>query len=213
MSSEDFEPLLFGCCGPVASGKSTICAQLCQYESETLISSVSTTTRDPRDLEKEGEHYFFVSEQEFLTRVSNADFIEHAQFGGQRYGTERRNIELAREKGRDLILDVDVQGVEQLKKLYPERLVTIFVFPPSFAELERRLRERGTEDESAREERLWIAKHEVTTLKGEGFSDYLLINDDLERSVSLARSIVKAERARYGRYPKEVLDKIFAEMT
>ena len=147
----------------------------------------------------EGEDYFFVSEEEFKKRVADDCFIEHVVFSSNHYGTEKRNIDLAIEKGCDLLLDIDVQGVEQLKQLYPKRLVCIFVFPPSFDALVERLRARGTESEEQIESRLEIARKEIAKLREPSFSDYLVINDQLEASTSEVKSIVIAERNRLSR--------------
>lgn len=156
-------------------------------------------------------HYFFLSEEEFVERIAKDAFIEHAEFGGKRYGTERRNIDLAESSAVDLILDIDVQGVTRLKQLFPSQVVTIFVFPPSFAVLQERLRKRGTETQERRDERLRLAQEELHVLRGEGFSDYLLINDDLDTAIANAKAIVLAERQRLSRYSDANLRALFGE--
>lgn len=201
------EPILFVFCGPTASGKSTICQRLLQGDGN-LLSSISTTTRKPRENEVEGVHYFFVDEEEFADRVDAGCFLEHAKYGGNCYGTELRNIELAKAQGKDLVLDIEVQGVEQLKELHPNQLVTTFIFPPSFSVLVDRLRERRTEDEASIQRRLLIARVELARLTSPGFSDYLLINDDLDTSVLQAQAIVQAERMRFSRLDPNFVTKL-----
>ena len=97
-----------------------------------MLLSISTTTRAPRAGEVDGRDYYFVSGAEFQQRLAAGRFIEHADFGGERYGTELTNIERAQKESKDLLLDIEVQGVRQLKQLFPGRVVTTFVFPPSF---------------------------------------------------------------------------------
>ena len=187
------EPILFAFCGPSASGKSTILRELAGQE-PSLMLSISTTTRAPRGKETEGVDYYFVAEEEFEKRVANGLFLEHAAYGGCRYGTERRNIEDASRISADLLLDIDVQGAESLKKEFKNQLVVTFVFPPSFDELVKRLEARATEGPEAIKKRISIAEQEIEKLLSPGFSDYLLINDDLTESIHLARAIILAER-------------------
>ncbi len=189
------EPLLFCFCGPSGSGKSTICGQLVNMVS-ALALSVSTTTRTPRPSEIEGIHYFFVSREEFTARIGCGDFLEHAEYSGNRYGTEKRSVAQALESGKDLVLDIDVQGVRQLKELYGSRCIAIFVHPPSHAELVRRITSRGTENADVLERRLQVAQLEIAELKNPRFSDYLLIIDRLEVALQRALSIVVVERMR-----------------
>ncbi len=175
-----------------------------------LRQSLSTTSRSPRGPEKDGVDYYFVSEAEFVRRIDAGMFVEHAQFGGSRYGTEVRNIDLARAANADLLLAIDVQGADALKSQFPEMAVTICVFPPSFAVLEERLRNRGTESEERIAERMRIAEGELAIMRKSGFSDYLLINGDFEQAVNSARAIIAAERQRFSRYYPAYLDELFA---
>lgn len=202
------QQILFCFCGPAASGKSTICRTLCRGELEGLMLSVSTTTRAPRGSEKEAQEYFFVSEEEFVKRVDSGQFIEHARFGSALYGTERRNIESAQAGGCDLLLDIDVQGVRQLKANFPGQVVVIFVFPPSLEELKERFRSRGTEGEARIAERLEIAKSEIAVLAQPDFSDFLLVNDSLSSAVERAKGIIVAERQRLSRIDQLSLSKL-----
>ena len=192
------EAILFCFCGPAASGKSTICRELLALDDQLRL-SVSTTTRAPRGKEVEGEDYFFVDEAEFKKRIAAGKFLEHAVFNEKHYGTETFNLELAKADGADLLLDIDVQGAESLKKLHPNRTIITFVFPPSFSVLEERFRARGTEDEAKIQARLKIAKNEIEKLRSPGFSDYYLENNDLREAVKSAQAIVRAERCRFSR--------------
>lgn len=201
------EQILFCFCGPSGSGKTSICRAVLD-KTQGIENSISTTTRSPRGAEKNEVDYYFVSEEEFLKKIEAGDFIEHASFSSKRYGTEKINIARSANNGNDLLLDIEVQGVSQLKNLYKNQVVTIFVFPPSFTELEKRIRGRGTEDESKIQERLETAKKEISTLSSDGFSDYLLINDDLEKSIDLACEIIMAERNKYSRQKQSYTSKL-----
>jgi guanylate kinase len=201
------QPLFLCFCGPTASGKSTICRELAAALNDVRL-SVSTTTRAPRGNEVDGKEYFFVDQAEFLARVSRGMFVEHAMFNGKHYGTEKRNMEQAERDGVDLLLDIEVQGVAQMKKLYGSRVVTVFVFPPSIAELETRLRKRGTEDEEKISARLKIAREELAVLCTPGFSDYLLINDTPAQAYEEGLSILRAERTAMSRISPERLKRL-----
>lgn len=190
--------LLFCFCGPTASGKSTICREVVSRVKEAAL-SISTTTRPIRAGEKKGRDYFFVTPEEFATRVRSGSFVEYAEYNNNFYGTEYRNIDHAIEKNVDLVLDIEVQGVRQLKERYGKRVVVIFVIPPTVVELETRLRGRATEAEEVIRSRLLIAQQEIQILSSENFSDYLLINDSLEESIRLGASIVEGERCRLSR--------------
>lgn len=198
------EQILFCFCGPSGSGKTSICRKLLA-EVTNLENSISTTTRAPRGEEKNGVDYFFVSPEEFQKKIAEKGFIEHASFSGNQYGTEKRNVERAEKAGNDLLLDIEVQGVEQLKKLFPTRVVTVFVFPTSFQELEKRIRDRGTEDEEKISRRLATARNEIVVLNSKNFSDYLLINENLVSAAQNAIKIIHAERERFARLNRKYL--------
>jgi len=187
-------PLFFCFAGPTASGKSTICRRVLGEVSNLKI-SISTTTRQARPDELEGQDYFFVSEAEFERRRVAGLFFESAEFSGHHYGTELQNIDLARAADSDLLLDIEIQGVAQLKQSLGKQVITIFVFPTSFAELENRLRQRNSESEDQIQLRLKTARKEIEVLTAPGFADFLLINDNLASSVRLASSIISVSRA------------------
>lgn len=191
---------LFCFCGPVASGKSTICQKIVDTDSSVRL-SVSSTTRAPRMsaagvCEVEGSDYFFLSREEFLKRVDEGKFIEHAEFNGNLYGTELRSVDDAFLKSYDLLLDIEVQGVSQLKKIHSNSVVTIFVIPPSIDILVKRLRNRKTDSEEEIDCRIEIARREIDTLTSNGFSDYVIVNNDLNTAVADALSILRSYKLR-----------------
>lgn len=184
--------LLLILCSPSGAGKSTLTRFLLEKLPE-LTFSVSHTTRRPRPNEVDGVHYHFVEREVFARMVDAGAFAEWAHVHGNLYGTSTTELERARREGkRVLVFDIDYQGARQIKAHYPEA-VGVFVLPPSLAELERRLRGRGTEDEETTRRRLAAAKGEIAHY---GFFDYVVVNDDVERAYGNLRGIVLAERCR-----------------
>ncbi len=184
---------------PSGSGKSTLVGRLFK-EVAKLMFSVSYTTRTPRGLEKNGVDYRFVSREEFEERLRNNEFLEWAEVFGNYYGTHRGILDDAKAGGNDLVLDIDVQGAAQLKKSLPDA-VTIFVLAPSREELEKRLRARSEDPDPVILRRLHDAAGEI---RNYDHYDYVVINDDLDRSACTLAGIVVAERARRTR----ILDQI-----
>ena len=185
---------LFIVSGPSGAGKTSVCAPALR-QLEDVEMSVSHTTRTKRVGESDGIDYCFVADAEFTRMVDAGEFAEWAEVHGFRYGTSKRMIESARSAGRDLLLDVDVQGAEQLKRLYPDA-VTIFLLPPSSHGLEQRLRRRGTDSHDTVGARLRNACKEIERLAS---YDYVIVNDRLEAAVATFLAIVRAERARVSR--------------
>ena len=182
---------------PSGSGKSTLVAELRRIV-EGLDFSVSYTTRPPRGSEQNRKEYFFVPPEEFERMVAADEFLEHAEvFPGTYYGTARRFIREARERGNDLLLDIDVQGAAQIKEKIPEA-VSIFVLPPNYEELEWRLRNRGTDSDEVINRRLDTARREIENYDK---YDYILVNDRLDQSVEWLKAIVLWERARRSGHP------------
>ena len=138
--------VLFVFSGPSGVGKGTLKAKLFEEFAGKIAYSVSATTRGPREGEVDGKDYFFITRQEFENRVQNNEFLEHAVFAGNCYGTPRAYVEKLLNSGMNVVLEIDVQGALQVMQSMPE-CVSIFILPPSFEELERRLRGRGTETE------------------------------------------------------------------
>ena len=174
---------------PSGSGKSTLVAKLLQRDSR-LRFSVSYTTRKPRGKEKPGESYIYISREEFEERIDRGEFLEHAQVFDNYYGTNREVLEQCQLEGKDLVLDIDVQGARQLKERIPDA-VTIFVLPPSRDILEQRLRTRSEDREDVIERRLRDAADEIRNYKR---YDYILVNYRLEESVDALLAVIKAER-------------------
>lgn len=176
---------------PSGSGKTTLVERLLR-EVPRLHFSVSYTTRTPRGQEQNGREYFFVSREEFQAMISRQELLEWAEVFGYFYGTARRFLEEARGAGKDLLLDIDIQGAAQVKQKIPEA-VSVFILPPSRDVLEWRLRHRSQDTEEMIQKRLRDAGREIY-----GYSkyDYVLINEQLERSAACLRAIVLSERWR-----------------
>jgi guanylate kinase len=184
---------------PSGSGKSTLVSRL-MAGVPGLMFSISYTTRPPRGAERDGRHYRFVTRQEFEEMVSAGDFLEYANVFGHYYGTHRSVLDLAREAGLDLVLDIDVQGASQLRSKIPGA-VSIFILAPSRQELEQRLRARGEDSSTVIERRLRDAAREIRNYHE---YDYVLINRDLATSDEILASIVRAERARLARVEEQI---------
>jgi guanylate kinase len=184
---------------PSGSGKSTLVGRLLK-EVGDLMFSVSYTTRARRGNEREGGDYHYIAKEEFEERIGRDEFLEHACVFGNYYGTHRGILEKARGAGKDLVLDIDVQGARQLKRKIPEA-VTIFILPPSREILEKRLRARGEDSDAVIERRLRDAAAEI-----ENYSayDYVLINNELAASAPALASIVRAERVRRTRIEDQI---------
>jgi len=188
--SLDHSPFLLVVSAPSGCGKTTILRQLL-VQDKNLAFSVSTTSRPPRPDEVEGRDYFFVSKKRFEDGIESGEFLEYAMVHGNYYGTARTRVREMLSAGKDVILDIDVQGAMQLDKLWPDDLASVFILPPSLAELRRRLVSRGTEDAETVRRRLANARGE---LKQAHHYRYLLINDLLDDAVSGFRQIISAER-------------------
>ncbi len=174
---------------PSGSGKSTLVNKVREIV-PGLKFSISYTTRAPRAGEQNGREYFFVSPAEFEEMVRKDEFLEHAKFDGNYYGTARRFLALADQEGKDLLLDIDVQGAAQIKGRIADA-VSIFIMPPNRRELEKRLRTRSLDTEEVIQRRLVTASREIENYDK---YDYILINDRLEESIDALRSILLAER-------------------
>jgi guanylate kinase len=180
--------------GPSGAGKSTI-LQRALLEVAHLRFSVSHTTRPPRPGEREGVDYHFVSRDEFLRLAMGEQFLEWAEVHGQRYGTARSEYARAAEESADLLLDLDVQGAESVRRKFADA-VSVFILPPSYEHLERRLRSRGPSDDAAYARRLRVAREELQLFPK---YDYAIINDDLDESVESLKAIIRAARCRTSR--------------
>lgn len=173
---------------PSGSGKSTLAKRLREAYPD-LQFSISATTREPREGEVDGREYHFLTPDEFEARRQRDEFIEWEEvYNGTRYGTLRSAIENQRDKGYHVLLDIDVKGARRINEIYGNDALSIFIKPPSIEELERRLRERGTEDESSLKDRLNRARKE---LEWEDRFDRKIVNDDLETAWNELLQIVR----------------------
>ena len=178
--------VLFVFSGPSGVGKGTLKAKLFEEFADRIAYSVSATTRGPREGEVDGKDYFFISRQEFERRVKNNEFLEHAEFAGNCYGTPRAYVEKLLDSGMNVVLEIDVQGALQVMKSMHE-CVSVFILPPSFEELEHRLRGRGTETEEKVRERLETAKRELPYAPQ---YDYQIVNGgDIEAAYQSLREV------------------------
>ena len=193
------DPLVLIVSGPSGSGKSTLVEKI--LELPGTLFSISCTTRPPRSTEVPGKWYDFVSKPEFDRMVAQGEFLEHARvFGQHSYGTPKKWFEEARVRGLDLVLEIDVQGAEQVKQKLPQA-VAIFILPPSRQELEKRIRARGLDSEEAIARRLERARQEIQRFRE---YDFIVVNDDLERAGREVQAIAMAARLRNGRYAERI---------
>jgi guanylate kinase len=184
---------------PSGSGKSTLVSRLLAGDAGLLF-SVSYTTRKPRGAEVEGQNYRFVSREDFEAKLRRDEFLEWAQVFGNYYGTHRGILEEAVAKGKDLVLDIDVQGARQLKRQIPDA-VTVFILAPSKQVLEQRLRARSEDRDDVIARRLRDAAEEIRNYNA---YDYVLINKDLSEAEVTLSAIVRAERARRSRIEDQI---------
>jgi len=191
--------------GPSGAGKGTICKELVKRNKNISI-SVSATTRNPRKNEVEGKNYYFYTEEEFNDKINENDFLEYAKVYGNYYGTPKSKVIEEIENGKDVILEIDIQGALQIKESYPKGIF-IFVMPPSMEELRNRITSRGTDSREVILKRMECAYHELNY----AFKyDYVIINDNLEEAVKVVDSILIAENHRAVR-KKDLIEKIKEE--
>jgi len=180
---------------PSGAGKSTISRSLLEAD-HNLSLSVSVTTRKRRGSEIEGKHYHFVSQRDFEYRRDSDALLEWAEVHGNFYGTPREEVEIAMAEGRDMLFDIDWQGAQQLQEKMRGDVVSIFILPPTMAELQSRLHRRAEDTEEVIATRLANSKSEIEHWRE---YDYVVVNDDLTRAFSAVKSIIEAERLRRDR--------------
>lgn len=185
--------------GPSGAGKGTVISELLKRDSNLYL-SISVTTREKRPGEQEGVNYYFRSHDEFKKMIENNEFLEYAKFCENSYGTPIAPINACIDLGKDIILEIEVQGAAQVKKNMPE-CVSIFIAPPSLEELESRLKGRNTETDDVIKLRVETAKGE---LKQAGNYDYIIVNDMVEKAIDDISSIMKAERCKKERVIDEL---------
>ena len=193
MLTHDKKGILLVMSGPSGAGKGTLCAHLRQQIPVAL--SVSATTRALRKGEHEGVNYFFMTQEAFKQKIQEDGFIEWARVYDNYYGTPRKYVEDLLASGQDVMLEIDPQGAKSVKLRNPDA-VLVFIMPPSYKELERRIRGRGTETEEQIEKRLSCAVGEINTLAA---YDYVIINADIQTAVDNLKAILEAERCKVSR--------------
>jgi guanylate kinase len=189
--SSQHKPLVYIISAPSGSGKSTLVTELLKLVPGVDF-SISYTTRDPRGSEQDGKQYYFVTREQFEQMIRAGEFLEHANVFGHYYGTARRFLREAEQKGTDLLLDIDVQGASQIKQNLPDA-ISVFVLPPDRKTLEWRLRKRSEDSEDVIQRRLVTATREIENYDK---YDYILVNDRLEDSVECLQAVVHSERLR-----------------
>lgn len=183
---------LYVVAAPSGAGKTTLVKRLLQNESEVRL-SISYTTRLPRPGEENGREYHFVDVDTFRAMIDRGDFLEWAEVHGNFYGTSKTWIANQMTDGSDVLLEIDWQGAQQVRRIFPEA-IGVFILPPSLEELERRLTGRGTDSREVIARRLAAAQAEMRHV---GEFDYAIINDDLERALDDLRAILRASRLRF----------------
>lgn len=180
--------ILFVVSAPSGCGKGTILAEI--LKDDSFYYSVSATTRSPREGEVDGVNYHFLTVERFRELIAEGGMLEHAEFCGNYYGTPRAAVESKLEEGKNVILEIEVQGAMNVKKSCPDA-VLIFILPPSISELRRRLNKRGTESEEVISRRVAEASKEISFAKN---YDYIMVNADLEAAIADFKAIITAER-------------------
>lgn len=191
--------------GPSGSGKDTVLAELFRNKPDLLF-SISSITRAMRPGEREGEKYNFISREKFEDMIKNDELLEHNIFVGNYYGTPRKPVEKAVNEGKDIIIEVDVNGAAQIRQKLPEA-VSIFIMPPSFAELKRRLVGRGTESEELIEKRLDSALGEI---KRAAEYDYIIVNDSITAAADDIMSVILSSSFKIDRQ-KNIIDEVLSK--
>jgi guanylate kinase len=189
--------VLFAFSSPSGAGKTAMTRALCDRD-PALRMSVSVTTRLPRPQEQEGIDYFFTTHEDFEQRKRAEEFAEHASVFSHWYGTLKSHIHSHSRQGRDVIFDIDWQGARQLKTQYPHHLVSIFILPPSLAELEARLHKRAQDHKDVIAYRMKQATEEISHWSE---YDYVVVNDDFEKALSTIETIIRAERVKHRHSP------------
>lgn len=193
--------LLIVISGPSGAGKGTLCKALFE-KNNNLCFSVSMTTRSPRHGEEDGVNYFFVSKEKFENMIANNEFMEYALVYDNYYGTPMKYVEDLLLKGRDVLLEIDIQGALKVKEVYKEG-VFIFILPPSMEELKNRIKKRGSETEESLVKRFKAAFKEINFVSK---YNYVVVNDTVECAVQKLESILIAEKCRVDRYKEGILN-------
>ena len=185
--------------GPSGAGKGTVCNELLKKNDFWI--SVSATTRSPRNGEVTGENYYFITKEKFQERIALDDFLEYAEVYGNYYGTPKSEVLKVLDEGKDVILEIDIQGALKVKKAYPKGLF-IFILPPSMAELKNRITNRGSETPESLMTRVTSAHKEISFVSK---YDYAVVNDTVSNACDKIQSIIIAERCRVDRMNADFL--------
>ena len=191
---DDKRGILIVFSGPSGCGKDTV-LKILKENNDNIKVSISMTTREVREEEVDGRDYYFVSEEYFVKKIADGEMLEYAQYADHYYGTPKAPVDEMLREGIDVVLEIDVQGAEKIRKIYPDA-VTVFLMPPSMKALEDRLRNRGTEDEETLMHRLFIAEQEIR--RANEFQ-YIVINDNLAEAVFDFETVVRAEKMKFSR--------------
>lgn len=192
--------LLIVLSGPAGVGKGTVCTAL-RSRMPDLVYSVSATTRSPRPGEVDGVNYFFKTKEQFLALIEQDEMLEYAEYVGNYYGTPRQFVDSTLAKGKNVILEIEVQGAVKVKEKFPEAIM-VFLLPPSIAELKSRITGRGTETMETINTRMNVALEELSLLS---HYDYAVMNDEIESACDKIRSIIVAENCKRERLPAHIL--------
>jgi len=187
--------------GPSGAGKSTVISRVILHNQD-IVFSVSATTRPPREGEKNGVNYFFTDRPHFEAMIENAELLEHAQYVGNYYGTPKAPVLASIAKGRSVLFDIEVQGAMQIKEQCPEAIL-IFVIPPDFSEIEKRLHARGTDSEEKIQQRIKTARSEYSMALN---YDYIVINDNPDSAAEEIKAIITAEKCKAEKRKKYITE-------
>ena len=187
--------------GPSGAGKGTICKALLEKHKDIYL-SVSATTREPREGEVHGVNYFFTTKEDFLKKVEEGDFLEHAEVYGNYYGTPKSSVQKMLDEGRDVILEIDIQGALKVKENWEEGIF-LFILPPSMEELKQRIIKRGSETPESLMTRFKSAYKEINYISK---YNYAVVNDEIDTAVAKLEAIIAAEKCRVDRMKNKILD-------
>lgn len=188
--------------GPSGAGKGTVLKKYLQLDTNS-VASISATTRLPRVGEQEGVDYYYITKERFEEMIAQGDILEHNNYNGNYYGTPRSKVEEKLAEGKNVVLEIDINGGRQIRELWKDTLL-IFMAPPSLTELEKRLRARGTENEETINNRMAIAKYELSNAVS---YDYIILNDEIELCAQRLNIIIQAERYKT-EYNKQIIDEV-----
>lgn len=177
--------------GPSGVGKGCVRQEIMKNDKLGLVYSISMTTREKREKEVDGRDYYFVSDEEFQRNIDNGNFLEWANFVGHRYGTPKDKVEQLRNQGKNVFLEIEINGANQvMSKIHDDRMISFFLMPPSFQALENRIRKRKTESEEIIQERLQKGLKEMTMTEN---YDHIVINDKVQRAAQEIIDLIKAK--------------------